>query len=103
MIQTLERHPHTGSQYLPLAEFAANNSVNMAMGYSTFYLNSSYHPLAPSILMHGGCCALCPGVVDWHNCGNVLGALEFGWGLVCTIYTHCCDIYRGNGAPLNVL
>ena len=28
------------------------------------------------------CCALCLGVVDWHNCGNVLGALESGWGLV---------------------
>ena len=30
-------------------------------------------------------CALCPGVVDWHNCGTVLDALEFGWGLVCII------------------
>ena len=30
-------------------------------------------------------CALCPGVVDWHNCGIVLGALECGVGLVCTV------------------
>ena len=39
----------------------------------------------PNQSNQGQCCALCPGVVDWHNCGNVLGALEFGWGLVCTI------------------
>ena len=26
-------------------------------------------------------CALCPGVVDWHNYDIVLGALECGWGL----------------------
>ena len=31
------------------------------------------------------CCALCPGVVDWHNCGTVMVALEYGVGLVCTI------------------
>ena len=37
-----------------LAEFAANNAVNMAMGYSPFYLNSGDHPLVPSVLMHGG-------------------------------------------------
>ena len=62
MIQTLEnflrlyveRHPQTWSQYLALAEFAANNAVNVAMGYSPFYLNSGDHPLVPSILMHGG-------------------------------------------------
>ena len=28
------------------------------------------------------CCALCLGVVDWHNCGTVLGALECGVGFV---------------------
>ena len=62
MIQTLEnflrpyvkRHPQTWSQYLALAEFAANNAVNVAMGYSLFYLNSGDHPLVPSVLMHGG-------------------------------------------------
>ena len=48
MIQTLEnflrpyveRHPQTWSQYLALAEFAANNAINVATGYSPFYLNS---------------------------------------------------------------
>ena len=66
MIQTLEnflrpyveRHPQTWSQYLALVEFVANNAVNMAMGYSPFYLNSGDHPLVPSVLMHpggGGC------------------------------------------------
>ena len=62
MIQTLEnflrpyveRHPQTWSQYLALAEFAANNAVNVATGYSPFYLNSGDHPLVPSVLMHGG-------------------------------------------------
>ena len=61
MIQTLEnflrpyveRHPQTWSQYLALAEFAANNVVNVATGYSPFYLNSGDHPLVPSVLMHG--------------------------------------------------
>ena len=62
MIQTLEnflrpyikRHPQTWSQYLALAEFAANNVVNVATGYSPFYLNFGDHPLVPSVLMHGG-------------------------------------------------
>ena len=62
MIQTLEnslrpyvkRHPQTWSQYLALAEFAANNAINVATGYSPFYLNSGDHPFVPSVLMHGG-------------------------------------------------
>ena len=62
MIQTLEnflrlyveRHPQTWSQYLALAEFVANNVVNVATGYSPFYLNFGDHPLVPSVLMHGG-------------------------------------------------
>ena len=61
MIQTLEnflipyvkRHPQTWSQYLVLAEFAANNIVNVVMGYSPFFLNSGDHPLVPSVFMHG--------------------------------------------------
>ena len=36
-----------------LAEFAANNVVNVAPGYSPFYLNSGNRPLVPSVLMHG--------------------------------------------------
>ena len=62
MIQTLEnflrpyveRHPQTWSQYLALTEFAANNAVNVATGYSPFFLNSGDHPMVPSIFMHGG-------------------------------------------------
>ena len=62
MIQTLEnflrpyveRHPQTWSQYLALAEFAANNVVNMATGYSPFFLNLGDHPSVPSVFMHGG-------------------------------------------------
>ena len=41
-------------QYLALAEFATNNAINVAMGYSPFYLNSRDHPLVPSVLMHSG-------------------------------------------------
>ena len=37
-----------------LAEFAANNAVNVATGCSPFYLNVGDHPLVPSALMHGG-------------------------------------------------
>ena len=62
MIQTLEnflrpyveRRPQTWSQHLALAEFAANNAVNVATGYSPFFLNHGDHPLLPSVLMHGG-------------------------------------------------
>ena len=32
----------------------ANNAVNVATGYSPFYLNSGDHPFVPSVLMHGG-------------------------------------------------
>ena len=62
MIQTLEnflrpyvkRHPQAWSQNLTLAAFAANNAVNVATGYSPFYLTFGDHPLVPSILMHSG-------------------------------------------------
>ena len=37
---------------MALAEFAANNAVNVSTGYSPFYLNSGDHPLVPSVLMH---------------------------------------------------
>ena len=62
MIQTLENfirpyvkaHPQTWSQYLTVAEFVVNNAINVAAGYSPFYLNAGYHPLLPSAHMHGG-------------------------------------------------
>ena len=62
MIQTLENfvgpyvkaHPQTWSQYLTLAQFVSNNAVNVAMGYSPFYLNAGDYTIVPSALMHGG-------------------------------------------------
>ena len=62
MIQTMEnflrpyveRRPAGWSQHLALAEFAANNAVNVATGYTPFFLNSGDHPIVPSILLHGG-------------------------------------------------
>ena len=62
MIQTLEnflrpyveRKPQTWSQRLALAEFAANNVVNVATGHTPFFLQSVDHPIVPSVLMHGG-------------------------------------------------
>ena len=61
MIQTMEnflrpyveRRPAGWSQHLALAEFAANNDVNVAIGYTPFFLNSGDHPIVPSILLHG--------------------------------------------------
>ena len=37
-----------------LAEFIANNAVNVATGYSPFFLNFGDHPLVPSVFVHGG-------------------------------------------------
>ena len=62
MIQTMEnflrpyveRRPAGWSQHLALAEFAANNAVNVATGYTPFFLNSGDHPIVPPILLHGG-------------------------------------------------
>ena len=50
----IERHPQTWSQYLTLAEFATNNVINVATGYSLYYLNFGDHHLLPTVLMHGG-------------------------------------------------
>ena len=43
-----------GTQSTTLAEFAADNAVNVAIGYTPFFLNSSDHPIVPSILLHDG-------------------------------------------------
>ena len=45
----VERNPSEWTQHLALAEFAANNAVSMAIGYSPFYLNGGGHPIAPSM------------------------------------------------------
>lgn len=39
---------------MALADFVANNAVNMAIGYSPFHLNHADHPLVPLVLMHSG-------------------------------------------------
>ena len=36
-----------------LAEFAANNAVNVATGYSPFFLNSGDHPILPTTILQG--------------------------------------------------
>ena len=47
----VEGHPTDWVQLLPLAEFAANNAVNMSTGFSPFYLNGGIHPELPGTLM----------------------------------------------------
>ena len=49
----VERDPQNWVKQLPLAEFAANNSVNMATGYSPFFLNSGGHPILLATLLQG--------------------------------------------------
>ena len=49
----MERHPTEWSRQLPIAEFAANNAVSVATGFSPFYLHSSNHPLLPTALLRG--------------------------------------------------
>ena len=49
----VERHPTEWSRQLPIAEFAANNAVSVATGFSPFYLHSGDHPLMPTALLQG--------------------------------------------------
>ena len=49
----VERRLAGWNQHLALAEFAANNAVNVATGYTPIFLNSGDHPIVPSILLHG--------------------------------------------------
>ena len=49
----VERGPQHWVKQLPLAEFAANNAVNVATGYSPFFLNSGDHPILPATLLQG--------------------------------------------------
>ena len=60
MIQTMENflRPYVErrfggwSQHLALAEFVANNAVNVPTAYTPFFLNSGDHPIVLSILLH---------------------------------------------------
>ena len=38
---------------LPLAEFAANNAVNVATGFSPFFLSLGDHPILPTSILQG--------------------------------------------------
>ena len=49
----VERRPAGWSQHLALVEFAANNAVNVAIGYTPFLLNSGDQPIVLLILLHG--------------------------------------------------
>ena len=46
----IEAHPEQWVDQLPLAEFAANNSMNVATGYSPFFLLYGQNPKVPSSL-----------------------------------------------------
>ena len=50
----VEHRPPTWVDQLPLAEFAANNAINVSTGYTPFYLNQGSHPAIPSSLLVGG-------------------------------------------------
>ena len=49
------------------------------------------------LFCHHYCCALCPGVIDWHNCGIVLGVLEFGLGIGWNKYLNSVTFNVGMG------
>ena len=52
---------------------------------------------APPLVQHITCCALCMGVVDWHNCGTVPGALESGLGIGLGNYLYFVTLLVGMG------
>ena len=47
----VEEHPEEWSTYLPLAEFAVRNAINVSTGYSPFYLMYGQNVQAPVGLM----------------------------------------------------
>jgi hypothetical protein len=49
----VERDPRRWAQQLSLAEFAANNAISVATGYTPFFLNSGNHPILPTTLISG--------------------------------------------------
>ena len=48
----VERRPAGWSQHQALAGFATNNAVNVATGYTSFFLNFGDHPIVLSILLY---------------------------------------------------
>ena len=50
----IEHRPSTWTSQLPLAEFAANNAVNVSTGFTPFYLNSGQHPVILTMLLSRG-------------------------------------------------
>ena len=47
----VELHPHTWSKRHSVAEFAANNAINVSTGYTPFYLNAGEDPGLPENLL----------------------------------------------------
>ena len=47
----VELHPHTWSKRLSVAEFAANNAINVSIGYTPFYLNAGEDLALPRNLL----------------------------------------------------
>ena len=47
----VELHPHVWSKRLSIAEFAANNIINVSTGYTPFCLNGRENPTLPEHLV----------------------------------------------------
>ena len=47
----VELHPHVWNKRLSIAEFAANNAINVLMGYTPFFLNSGENPTLAECLV----------------------------------------------------
>ena len=50
------------------------------------------------IVVHG-CCALCPGAVDWHNYGSIRNVWECGWDWFVNTFLTLCTILWTIGGP----
>ena len=50
----IEHRPSTWIAQFPLAEFAANNAINVSTRFIPFYLNSQQHPVTPTIFFPCG-------------------------------------------------
>ena len=47
----VEAHPTDWVSLLPMAEFAANNAVNVSTGFTPFFLNGGSHTTVPGMLL----------------------------------------------------